>query len=387
MIIGIPKEILEGEKRVAAIPETVVDYIKMGFKVLVEINAGKAIFRDDSEYEKSGAEIVKDAEVLFKKADIVLKVKQLEFNAKVDKHEVEMMRDGGTLITFLHPAAPTSHAIVKRLREKNVTSFTMDSIPRTLSNAQIMDALTSMSTVTGYRAVLIAAHYLPRFIPMISTPIGANRPAKFLIIGNGVVGLQAVATAKRLGGIITVVDIRPEAREQATSLGAKIGGFEVPEEFTKGKWGYAKALPADWLNKEKACLAPLVEEADAIIASALIPGETAPVLITKEMVQKMKPGSVVIDVAIDQGGNCKVTEPGRINTVYDIVICGTQNIPGSMPIDSTWLYANNMLHYVKNLFKKGIDKPDMDDEIAKASLVTYEGKIVHDGTLKALNEL
>jgi len=386
MIIGVPKEILSGEKRVAATPETVAKYVKMGFEVVVESNAGAGIFQSDSEYEKAGARIEKDVEKVFEQADVLLKVKQPIFNEAVGKHEVDMLRDGAILVTFLHPAAPTSHKMVKMLRDKKITSFTMDSIPRTLSHAQTMDALTSMSTVTGYRSVLIAAEHLSRFVPVIATAIGATKPAKFLVIGAGVVGLQAIATAKRLGGIITAVDIRPEAREQAMSLGAKVGGFEVPEKIAEGKGGYAKALPSEWLEKEVEAIAPLIKEADVIISSALVPGEEAPILITEEMINRMRPGSFIVDVAIDQGGNCAITEPGK--TVYknNIAICGTQNIPGSMPEDSSWLYANNLYYYIENLFKKGLHKLALKDDVVKSSIVTYKGKIVHEGTLKAFAE-
>jgi NAD(P) transhydrogenase subunit alpha len=262
----------------------------------------------------------------------------------------------------------------------------MDCIPRTLSHAQTMDALTSMSTVTGYKSVLIAAMYLRKFVPMIATPIGTTEPAKFLLIGTGVVGLQSLATAKRLGGITFGFDIRPEAREQALSLGAKVVGFEVPPEFAIGEGGYAKSLSEEWLLKEREALKPHVTDVDVIITSALVPGEEAPILITEDMVKGMKSGSVIIDVSIDQGGNCDITEPGKTVQKHDVWICGTMNIPGSMPIDSTWLYANNMFNYIENLFKGSLGKIDFSDKVVSSSLVTRGGKIVHKGTLKAFEE-
>ena len=234
--------------------------------------------------------------------------------------------------------------------------------------------------------MLIAAEHLSRFVPVIATAIGSTKPAKFLIIGAGVVGMQAIATAKRLGGIITAVDIRPEAREQAMSLGAKIGGFEVPNKIAEGKGGYAKALPTEWIKKEVEAISPLVEDSDVIITSALVPGEEAPILITEEMIKDMRPGSFIVDVSIDQGGNCAITEAGKTIVKHDVSICGTQNIPGSMPVDSTWLYANNMYYYVENLFKKGLNKLALKDEVVKTSIVTHKGKILHEGTLKAFAE-
>jgi len=385
MLIGIPKEILPEEKRVAAIPETVEKYIKMGFEVAVESYAGDEIHCSDEDYKKAGAQIIPDTDELLAESEVILKVKQPYFNEKTGKHEVEMMRDGGTLIAFLHPAAPSNHEMVRMLRDKNITSFTMDGIPR-ISRAQKMDALTSMSTVTGYKSVLIAAGRLRKIVPMIGTAIGTIRPANFLIVGIGVVGLQAIATAKRLGAAVKAVDIREDARRAATSLGVKVAGFDVPADLAIGEEGYAKALPAKWLQKEREQLKPLVEEADAVILSALVPGEIAPVLVTEQMVTQMKPGSVIIDVSIDQGGNCDVTESGVIIEKHGVSICGVYNIPSSLAVHSSWLYANNMFYYVENLFKNGLGSLDLDDEIVRHSLVTHRGKIVYKGALKAMRK-
>jgi len=287
------------------------------------------------------------------------------------------------LIAFLHPAAPINHDVVRMLRDRHITSFTMDDIPRT-SRAQRMDALTSMSTITGYKSVIMAANRFPRFVPMIGTAIGTVKPARFLCVGVGVVGLQAIATAKRLGGVVKAVDIRPDACEAARSLGVTVAGFAVPEELAVGEGGYAKSLPPEWVQKEREALAPLVAEADIVILSALVHGEVAPLLVTEEMLRGMRPGSVVVDVSIDQGGNCELTEAGKEVVRHGVCLCGRQNIPGSMPVDASWLYASNVLHYLQNLFKHGIGTPDMDDEIVRGSLVTHNGKIVHKGTLKAM---
>jgi NAD(P) transhydrogenase subunit alpha len=274
--------------------------------------------------------------------------------------------------------------MIKTLRDRGITSLTMDGIPR-ISRAQTMDALTSMSTVTGYRSVIIAAGHFPRFIPMIGTAIGAIQPAQVLVVGAGVVGLQAIATAKRLGGAVKAIDIRNEARREAGSLkGTHVVGFDVPDELALGEGGYAKALPPAWLERERELLGSIVPQVDIIILSALVPGEVAPVLITAEMVQSMKPGSVIVDVSIDQGGNCAVTVAGRETIVGDVYVCGTANIPGSMAVDASWLYAQNMLHYVENLFPKGPGQPNLEDEIVRHSLVTVDGRIVHQGALKAM---
>jgi NAD(P) transhydrogenase subunit alpha len=383
MILGIPKEVLEHELRVAALPETVAEYLKMGFRVRIESSAGEGALRSDAEYVQAGATIVNDPEALYAQADVVLKVKQPWTNHETGKHEVEMMRPGTLLISFLHPAAPPNHATISMLAARNITALTMDDIPR-ISRAQTMDALTSMSTVTGYKSVLLAANIFPKFVPMIGTAIGTIKAAKFLIVGVGVVGLQAIAAAKRLGGSVKAVDIKDEARKAGESLGAKAVGFEVPAELAIGEGGYANSLPPEWIAKEQQALRPHVAEADIVILSALVPGEVAPVLVTEDMVCSMKPGSVIVDVSIDQGGNCALTEPGHEMTKNGIHLLGHWNIPGSMPVHASWLYANNALHYVKNLFKNGLDKPDWDDEIVRHSLVTRQGKIVHAGTLKSM---
>ncbi len=383
MLIGIPKEILPEEKRVAATPETVRKYIDLGFDVAVESSAGEGVLISDESYSLAGATIIPDAPDLFAKADVILKVKQPIFNERLDKHEVNMFRDDCILITFLHPAAPESHDIVKRLRDKNITALTMDGIPR-ISRAQRMDALSSMSTVTGYKSVIMAANQLQTFIPMIGTAIGTIKPAKFLVVGAGVVGLQAIATAKRLGGVVKAFDIRKDACTQADSLGAKIVEFDIPQELAVGKGGYAKALEAEWLEIEQGLISPHLEEADVVILSALVPGEVAPILVTEKMITNMKPASVIMDVSVDQGGNCEITKPGRFVQRLGVNVCGIQNIPGRMAVHASWLYANNMYYYVENLFKIGVGELDLEDEIVKSSLVTHSSFIHHQGALKAM---
>lgn len=383
MVIGIPKEILEREHRVAALPEEVAAYIRMGFEVLVEQQAGEGSLHSDAEYTAAGATLVPGAEELFGRADIVLKVKQPHFNDAVGRHETDMIREGAVLITFLHPAAPSNHDIVRALAARNITSLTMDGIPR-ISRAQSMDALSSMSTVTGYKSVIMAAAALPRFVPMIGTAIGATKPAEFLVVGAGVVGLQAIATAKRLGGVVKAIDIREAAREAAASLGAKVVGFEAPDEYALGEGGYAGALPPEWLAREQEALAPHVATADVIILSALVPSEVAPVLITEDMVASMRAGSVIVDVSVDQGGNCATTVPAEEIVSHGVTVMGYINIPGSVPVHASWLYGKNMLEFVRNLFKNGPGEADFDDEIVRHTLVTREGRIVHQGALHAM---
>ena len=384
LIFGIPKETLAGERRVAATPEVVGKMVSKGAIVVVEIGAGEGSFFTDDEYRAAGAELLAGSEEVFAKSDLILKVKEPRFSDKVGKHEVDMMKEGQYLITFLHPASPANHKMVRKLAAKGVIAISLDSIPR-ISRAQTMDALTSMSTVAGYKAVLMAANMLPVFIPMITSAIGTTQPASVLVIGTGVAGLQSLATAKRLGAIVYAADIRPEACEQAKSLGAKIIDVQIPAEVSVGKGGYAMKLPEKWLLKEQQILSQSVTFADIVILTALIPGKVAPVLITKEMVKSMKTGSVIVDVAIDQGGNCEISEAARLVTKYGVNIDGTLNIPSMLPRSSTWMFASNVYNLLAYLIKDGKVNLNMDDEIIASSIVTKDGKIFHAGTLEAMN--
>ncbi|NLB27372.1 MAG: NAD(P) transhydrogenase subunit alpha, partial [Clostridiaceae bacterium] len=301
MIIGVPKEIMPGERRVAASPETVAKMVGDGLTVLVEKNAGEGAFYHDPDYVAAGAQVIDDVCEIFERADVILKVKEPLFNEEKAKHEVDMMHEGQTLITFIHPAAPTNHDMVKHMASKGVTSITLDGIPR-ITRAQAMDALTSMSTCAGYKGILIAANELPHFIPQIFTAVGMIKPIKALVIGAGVGGLQAIATVKRLGAIVFAADIRPAAAEQAMSLGASVIDLDVPAEESIGEGGYARELSAERLEQERRILAEHLKDMDIVFLSALVPGKMAPNLITEEMVKEMKPGSAIVDISIDQGG-------------------------------------------------------------------------------------
>lgn len=384
MTIGVPTEIMPGEGRVSATPETVKKMVEQGAKVLVQKGAGKGSFFSDEQYREAGATMIDDEPEIFEKADVILKVKEPLFNEKAGKHESDMLRDGQYLITFLHPAAPVNRDAMKKLRDTGAISITLDGIPR-ISRAQSMDALSSMSTVAGYKSVLMAANHLSKFMPMVGTAVGMIQPAKVLVIGTGVAGLRAVATAKSLGAVVTAVDIRPDAMEQAKSAGAKsVVETGVPKEIAIGEGGYAQRLPEEWLKKEIEAIKPAVKEADVIILTALIPGKEAPVLITEEMVKGMKPGSVIIDVAIDQGGNCAVTKAGdEVTTENDVFVSGVKNIPGKMCNSSTWMFAQNIYNLLAYLSDNGKIKLDMDDPIVKSSLTTIDKKIVHAGANEA----
>lgn len=383
MIIGIPKEIMPGEARVAASPEAVQKYIADGATVIIEKNAGVGSYYFDEEYIKAGAQIIDSSEEIFNKAELILKVKEPLFNTELNKHEVDLMHAGQYLITFIHPASPVNHEMVKKLASQGVISMTLDSVPR-ISRAQSMDALTSMSTCAGYKGIIMAANAMPEFVPPMFTAVGSLKPAKVLVIGVGVGGLQALATAKRLGAITYGVDIRPAAVEQATSLGAKVIDLGVPADLAIAPGGYAKALTKEWLKKEQDILREVIKDMDIIFLSALVPGKIAPHIITEDMVKEMKNGSVIVDISIDQGGNCEITPPGTIEKKHGVTIIGTKNIPGTLPKSSTWMFAQNVYHLVSYLTKDGKVSLDMNDEIVKAIVVTIDGKIVHEGTLEAM---
>jgi NAD(P) transhydrogenase subunit alpha len=383
MVIGVPTEIMDGERRVAATPDTVKRMVQDGHQVLVQSGAGLGSFQSDELYEEAGATIMDDVEALFAKADVILKVKEPLFNETLGKHEADLMREGQILITFIHPASPANHELVRTLAKNGVTAITLDGIPR-ITRAQSMDALTSMSTCAGYKGMLMAASSLPKFVPMIVTAVGMIQPIKTLVIGAGVAGLQALATAKRLGAICHAADIRPDAVEQAASLGAKTLDLGVPVEEAVGEGGYAKKLSKERILQEREMIAGILPEIDVLFLSALIPGKQAPILITEEMVKLMKPGSVIIDISIDQGGNCAITPPGSADLKHGVTIVGIKNIPGLIPTSSTWMFAQNIYNLLKVVVPT-VDTVDVSDEIVQSALTTYKGEIVHQGTLEAMN--
>ena len=385
MVVGIPREIMHGEGRVSAIPETVAKLKADGYDVLVEKNAGAEAFFSNEEYAAAGATIIDDAAELYSKSDLILKVKEPLFNEEKGLHEIDLMHAGQYLITFIHPASPVNHEMVKKMAAKGIISLTLDGVPR-ISRAQNLDALTSMSTCAGYKGILMAANDLAKFIPQIFCAVGVIKPCNALVIGTGVAGLQAIATAKRLGAITYAADIRPAAAEQAMSLGAKIVDTGVSPDVAVGEGGYANALGEDWILKEREALKDVVKDMDIIFCSALVPSKLAPVIITEEMVKSMKPGSVIVDISIDQGGNCEITVPGETAVKHGVTIEGIKNIPGMLPTSSTWMFANNIYNLVKYLTRDGKIVLDTSDEIVAGTLTTVDGKLVHKGALEAMSK-
>ena len=383
MIIGIPKEIMHEEARVAATPDTVKKYVADGHKVLVEKGAGVGALHADADYAAAGAVLCENPQQIYDEAELILKVKEPLFNEQTGKHEVDMMHKGQYLITFIHPAAPVNHQMVKDMAAAGIISMAIEGVPR-ISRAQSMDALTSMSTCAGYKGMLMAASDLAKFMPMMPTAAGMIKPCNVMVAGVGVAGLQALATAKRLGAKTFAIDIRPAAAEQATSLGAKLVESGVDPALAIGQGGYALELPADVLAAERELIAKVLPDMDVVFLSALVPGRLAPILITEDMVKTMKPGSVIVDIAIDQGGNCAITTPGVRDVKHGVVLEGIKNIPGMLAASSTFMYAANMYNLVKYLTKDGYLNLDESDDIVSGMLTTKDGKVVHAGALAAM---
>jgi NAD(P) transhydrogenase subunit alpha len=370
MRIGVVRETTPGERRVALVPETVGRLAKSGNEVIVERGAGEASSFPDRMYTDAGGTIG-DAW----SAELVLKV------AKPSDDEVARLREGAVLVAFLQPL--TNHALVRELARRRVTALSMDAVPR-ITRAQPMDALSSQATVAGYKAVLLAAVALPKFFPMLTTAAGTIAPAKALVIGAGVAGLQAIATARRLGAIVEAFDTRPVVKEQVQSLGAKFLEVDLGETG-EGTGGYAKELSEDAHRKEVELLAKAVKENDIIITTAAIPGRPAPKLITADMVRSMKPGSVIVDLAAETGGNTELTQAGKVIDVDGVRIDGTTNLPSTMPYHASQMYSRNVQSLL-GLFvtKEGKLNLDMNDDVIKGTVITKDGEVVHEQTKKAV---
>jgi NAD(P) transhydrogenase subunit alpha len=378
MKIAVAREIAPGETRVAAVPETVKGYVRQDIEVLVEAGAGASAHISDDAYRQAGASVIDDVAELLGQADLVLKVaRPLSVEGR---DEPSMLRSGSALVAMLSPS--TQGPLAQQLAEANVTSFALEMIPR-ITRAQSMDVLSSMSTLAGYKAVLAAANALGRLLPMMMTAAGTIRPASALVIGAGVAGLQAVATARRLGAVVKAVDTRPAVKEQVESLGAKFIPLEVDHE-AEDAGGYARDLGEDFYKQEQDVLAEHVAAAHMIITTALIPGRPAPKLITGEMVESMTPGSAIVDLAAVAGGNCSLTEAGQRVEHAGVTILGPENLPAEMPVHASWMFSRNVANFLGELIQEGQLNVDTENEVIKGTLVTHEGQVVHELARKAL---
>src|SRR5829696_6047500 len=369
MNVSVPKETAAGEQRVALVPEVVERLATRGVQVTVEPGAGDGAHHPDGSFEEAGASLGDGYS-----GEVVAKV------APPSGEEIGRLRRGSVLIGFLQPLSATE--TVRALADAGVTSFAMEAIPR-ITRAQSMDALSSQATVAGYRAALIAAEELPRFLPMLTTAAGTVRPAKVLVLGAGVAGLQAIATSRRLGAIVQAFDVRSAVKEQIESLGARFLELDMGLEDAEAAGGYARQLTDEEQQKQRELLAVEIGKMDAVISTAAVPGRRAPLLVTEQAVKNMKPGSVIVDLAAETGGNCELTEPGQTVVKEDVTIVGPANLASSMPDHASSLYARNVQSLLELMAKEGELQLDFEDEIIKGACITRDGEIVHEGAQKA----
>jgi len=373
VIIVIPKEILPGENRVACVPDVASKYIKAGFEVHVENNAGLNAGFTNEDYEKAGAKVVDNLNDLYSSADMVLKVQRPLDHPAAGKHELDLMKSGTILVTFLYPLHYSDSA--KQCAAKGINVVSMDMIPRT-TIAQKMDALSSQANIAGYKSVIMTANELGKIFPLMMTAAGTISPAKVVIMGAGVAGLQALGTAKRLGAVVEVSDIRPAVKEEVESLGGRFIEVETDEDM-QDEGGYAKEASEEFLKKQKELIFKHITEADIVITTALVPGKKAPVLVTEEMVKNMKPGSVILDMAVEFGGNCELSENNKIVKKHNVVIIGEPNLPSQVPTHASDMYSKNILNFINHFTKEGKFELNMEDEIIQGALITNNGEVIN----------
>jgi NAD(P) transhydrogenase subunit alpha len=372
MQIGVPIETAEGERRVALVPEMVRKLSGQGLEVVVQRGAGAGALIPDTQFEEAGAKLVDDADAVFG-CEVVVKV------APPSSEETGRLRSGGVLIGFLQPL--TNGDGVLAIAQTGVTSFALEAVPR-ISRAQSMDALSSQANIGGYRAVLIAAQELGRFFPMLMTAAGTIRPATVLVLGAGVAGLQAIATARRLGAVVQGFDVRAAVKEQVESLGARFLEFDLGGDL-EGAGGYAKELTAEQQARQQELMAEAIGKVDVVITTALVPGRRAPILVTEEAVKKMKPGSVIVDLAGEAGGNCELSEPGQTVIRHDVKIAAPLNVPSTLAEHASQLYAHNIQALLEVMIEDGSLKLDFEDEVIAGACITRDGEIVHEGAKQA----
>jgi H+-translocating NAD(P) transhydrogenase subunit alpha len=372
--VGVVAESCPDERRVAMAPSAVALLNKTGVELLLESGAGAQAGFPDSEYTEKGVRIAKDRAEVFATADVILQVRSLGANPESGHADLRLLRSGQVVIGFGEPL--TNFEAAASLAARGVTFLAMELMPR-ITRAQGMDALSSMATIAGYKAALMAADALPRMMPMLMTAAGTVTPARVLVVGAGVAGLQAIATARRLGAIVSGYDVRPVAKEQVESLGARFVVLNLDTAAAEDKGGYAKAMGEDFYARQRQLLGDVMAEQNIVITTAAVPGKKAPVLITRDMIRRMAPGSVVIDVAAERGGNCELTRPGQVAEEAGVRIFGPLNLPSTVPYHASQMYARNIVSFLKYLLKDGAVTLDRNDEIVRETLVTYGSEVVH----------
>ena len=374
MIVGVPRESFPGERRVALVPSVIPSLAKAGLEALIEAGAGIEAGYPDSEYTAKGAKIAGDRAEVFRAADVILQVLCYGSNDQTGAADLPLLRRGQVLIGFLRPLGALN--TVQEIAATGATSFSVELVPRT-TRAQSMDALSSMGTICGYKAVLVAAGTMPRIVPMLTTAAGTITPARFLIIGAGVAGLQAIATARRLGAVTSAYDLRPAAKEQVQSLGGRFVELPIEAKDAEDAGGYARAQDESFYKRQRELLGRVVAESDAVITAAVIPGKTSPVLVTREMVAGMAPGSVIVDLAAERGGNCELTRTGENIVEHGVTIIGRINLATTVPYHASQMYARNITAFLLHLVKDGKFRFDASDDIVANTLVTQAGEIVN----------
>ena len=374
MIVGVPKETYPGERRVGLVPVVVPSLIKAGFEVVIEAGAGVAAGYLDTHYIEKGAKILPDRAAVFSAAEVVVQVLCYGSNDATGDADLRLLRRDQILIGFLRPLG--SLEMIHRLADTGVTSFAIELVPRT-TRAQSMDALSSMGTVCGYKAVLIAAETLPRFFPMLTTAAGTVTPARVFVIGAGVAGLQAISTARRLGAVAQAYDLRPAAKEQVQSLGGRFVELPIEAKDAQDARGYGTQQDDSFYERQRELLGRVVAESDVVIAAAVIPGKKSPVLVTEEMVKGMAPGSVIVDLAAERGGNCELTQPGQTVVAHGVTIIGRINLASGVPYHASQMYARNVTAFLLHMVKEGKPRLDIDDEIIRETLLTRGGELVN----------
>ena len=374
MIVGVPKESFPGERRVALVPMVVPSLTKAGWEVVVEAGAGVEAGYPDEGYIEKGARLLPSRAEVFKAADVVIQVLCYGSNDQTGQADLPFLDRDHCLVGFLRPLG--SFETLQQLAVTGVTAFAVELMPR-ITRAQSMDALSSMATICGYKAVLLAADRLPRMFPMLTTAAGTITPARVFIIGAGVAGLQAISTARRLGAVASAYDMRPAAKEQVQSLGGRFVELPVEAADAEDSRGYARAQNETFYQRQRDLLGRVVEESDVVITAAVIPGKKPPVLVTSKMVQSMAPGSVIVDLAAERGGNCELTRAGELVVEYRVTIIGTINLASSVPYHSSQMYARNLTAFLLHLVKEGRLQLNLDDEILQETLVTREGEVVN----------
>ena len=374
MVLGVPTEIFPGEGRVALVPSVIPNLKKAGFELMVQAGAGAAAGYPDAAFQEKGATIVSERAAVFQSAEVILQVLCHGSNDRTGAQDLPLLRRGQVLVGFLRPLG--SRQTMEEVAATGVTSFAVELMPR-ITRAQSMDALSSMATIAGYKAVLVAAGTVPRLFPMLTTAAGTIPPARVFVIGAGVAGLQAIATARRLGAVVSAYDVRPAVREQVQSVGGRFVELPLETQDAEDQRGYAKVQDDAFYRRQRELLGRVVAESDVVITAAVVPGRRSPVLVTRDMVERMAPGSVIVDLAAERGGNCELTHPGETIVEYGVTIVAHINLASTVPYHASYMYARNLTAFLLHLYRGGKLNLDADDEITRETLLTHGGELVN----------